>query len=85
VLDRRPPLLSLDGVSLKMKEAKELNPPPPQQNRAELLGFQKCVFGCLGDAEFDHGLGHSLLTESAAEKNIESNRMHQSHPARVAH
>src|ERR1039457_552547 len=41
---------------LTTKEAKELNTPPPQQqqNRPQLLAAQNRVFGCLGDAEFDH-------------------------------
>ena len=43
------------GVSIKSKEAKELNPPPPEpKNRPKLLGAQNRVFGCLGDPELDH-------------------------------
>ena len=44
-------------ASLTTKEAKDLNPPPPpqQQHRPRLLLYaQNGVFGCLGDAEFDH-------------------------------
>ena len=55
VLNHLWALLSLDRVWLTTKEAKELNPPPPQQqNLPQLLGAQNCVFGGLGDAELDH-------------------------------